>query len=228
MGIEGNTPKFIYVSSIAAVGPGSSISFNQISEDDIPHPVTHYGKSKLQAENYIRSQKDLQWLIVRPTAVYGEHEKNLLNVIKSVNNGLEVYMGSKKLMLSFIHVSDLVSSILKLASSGIYRQVFNLSDGNEYSIIEVNRIIKSALKKKTISVVLPVFLVKVIATLVEFFGRITNSSPILNRDKLHELIELNWLCDNSKIIKEINYIPKVKFATGITQTIDWYKKNGWF
>ena len=224
---KGKTPKFIYVSSIAAVGPGSSVSFKNISEDDIPHPATHYGKSKLQAENHIRSQKDLPWIIVRPTAVYGEHEKNFLNIIKSINNGLELYMGSKKQMLSFIHVSDLVSSIIKLASDGISGQVFNISDGKDYSIVEINAIIKSVLKKNTISIVLPVSLVKVIATMVEFFGRITNTSPILNKDKLHELTELNWLCNNSKIIKEINYTPKVKFATGITQTIDWYKKNGW-
>lgn len=227
MRLEGKIPKFIYVSSIAAVGPGSSISFKKISEDDIPHPVTHYGKSKLYAENHIRSKEDLPWIIVRPTAVYGEHEKNFLNVIKSINNGLELYMGSKKQMISFIHVSDLVSSILRLASDKISGQIFNLSDGKDYSIVEVNDIIKSALKKKTISVVLPFSMVKVIATIVEFFGRITNSSPILNKDKLYELTELNWLIDNSKIIKEINYIPKIKFATGITQTIDWYKKNGW-
>ena len=227
MGLENKAPKFIYVSSIAAVGPGNSITYNQITEDDMPHPVTHYGKSKLQAENFITSTLGLNWIIVRPTAVYGEHEKNFLNVIKSINNGLELYMGSKKQMLSFIHVSDLVSSILKLASGGISRQVFNLSDGNEYSILEVNDIIKSVLKKKTLKVVLPVFMVKVIAGAVEIYGRVTNTSPILNNDKLHELIEANWLCDNSKIIKEINYTPKVKFAEGITQTIDWYKNNGW-
>lgn len=224
---KGLTPKFIFTSSIAAIGPGKSDSFKPITENDNPHPVTHYGKSKLQAEEFIVNQKDLEWIVVRPTVVYGEHEKNFFNVIKTINNGMEFYAGSKKQMMSFIYVDDLADAFLSMVESDISNETFNISDGFDYQITEVNRIIKSVLNKRTKSIVMPIALLKFVAAVNELLSRITRKEPILNSDKVAEFKELNWLCDNSKLIEELGFTPKINFEEGITKTINWYKQNGW-
>lgn len=220
-------PKFIFTSSIAALGPGDPVLFKPINENHSPNPVTHYGKSKLKAEQYVMTQKKLPWIIVRPTIIYGPREKNFFNMVNSVNHGLEMYVGSKKQKLSFIFVKDLADIFVKLSVGSVSQKVYNVCDGEAYSAVSVNQIIRSALNKKTICIVLPVRLVRVIAFYNEIIGRLKSVPPILNRDKVNEMEQLNWLCDNSKIQKELGYSHTVKLKEGMIVTINWYKKNGW-
>jgi len=226
-GMSGPLPKFIFTSSIAALGPGNPFTFSPICEDDNPLPVTHYGKSKLKAEQFIMSQQKLPWIIIRPTIIYGPREKNFFNMIKTVNNGFELYVGSRKQMLSFIYVKDLAKVLLKLSDSIISQESYNISDGNTYSAKNVNQIISLVLNKKTKSIVFPSWGVCIIAFFNEIIGWFTGTAPILNCDKVNEMKQLNWLCDNSKIKNELGFSAKYNLNNGIIETINWYKKNGW-
>lgn len=222
-----NPPKFIFVSSIAALGPGDPYTFKPITEDQSPNPVTYYGKSKLMAEQYLKSQTHTPWIILRPTIVYGPHEKNFFNLVKSLKMGFEIYVGSKKQMLSFIYVEDLVNIILKLCETKISQKDYNLCDGGSYSISNVNQVIKNALNVKTKSIVLPTVFVRIIAFFNELVSRFSTSSPIVNQNKVNEMVQLNWLCDNSKIKEDIEFKPKFNLQVGIKKTIKWYKRNDW-
>ena len=115
------------------------------------------------------TQKNLPWIIVRPTIVYGSREKNFFNMIKAVDRGMDLYVGSKKQMLSFIHVSDLADVFIKLSVGNFSQKVYNISDGEDYSATKVNQIIKSVLSRKTLTIVLPIVLVRLMAFLNELF-----------------------------------------------------------
>lgn len=71
-------------------------------------------------------------------------------MIKSVNHGLEMYVGSKKQLLSFIYVKDLAEIFVRLSVGSISQKVFNICDGEAYSAVSVNQIISSVLNKKTL------------------------------------------------------------------------------
>ena len=219
-------PKFVFVSSLAALGSGYS-NLQPIAEDHLPKPLTHYGKSKLKAEELIIAQNKIPWIIVRPTAVYGPHEKNLLTMIKTINSGFEIYLGSIDQMLSFIHVKDLARIIIELSTSTIKQETYNLSDGEAYTVLRLNQIVKSALNRATKTFVLPLILVRTIAFFTELVGRIKGKAPILNLDKVKELEQFNWLCDNRKIKNEIDFNPEYTLEKGMKMTIKWYKENEW-
>ena len=70
--------KFVFISSLAAYGPGDEKEFNRITTEAPPHPITAYGRSKLQAEAYLQSHKNFPYLILRPTAVYGPRAKFIM------------------------------------------------------------------------------------------------------------------------------------------------------
>src|SRR3546814_821808 len=101
--------KFIYVSSLAAIGPLSD-PIRKIDENTVPQPLTNYGKSKLLAEQYLSEMKELPLLVIRPTAVYGPREKDILILFKSLNKGLELYIGKSEQQLSFVNVKELRSA----------------------------------------------------------------------------------------------------------------------
>ena len=63
--------KFLLMSSLSSYGRGDEKTFRPIRLDDPQQPDTAYGKSKLEAENYIRSQSHFPYVILRPTGVYG-------------------------------------------------------------------------------------------------------------------------------------------------------------
>ena len=80
-----NPQKIVFISSLAALGPAKYGLQNVLLADADPKPVTDYGKSKLLAEQYLKEFSELNWIILRPTAVYGPREKDLLLIIKTIN-----------------------------------------------------------------------------------------------------------------------------------------------
>ncbi|MCX6290139.1 MAG: NAD(P)-dependent oxidoreductase, partial [Bacteroidetes bacterium] len=103
---SGNVPsKFIYMSSLAAFGPG--VTQDPIRHTDEPRPVTSYGKSKLESENYLRSLNDFPYIIIRPTAVYGPRDRDVYILLKMLKSNVEAYIGFGKQVLSFVYVKDL-------------------------------------------------------------------------------------------------------------------------
>ena len=73
------------MSSLSSYGRGDEKTFRPISLDDPQLPDTDYGKSKLEAENYLRHQSYFPYVILRPTGVYGPGEKDYFMEIKSVS-----------------------------------------------------------------------------------------------------------------------------------------------
>jgi len=219
--------KFIYTSSLASYGPADGSEHGIIDSRMTPRPVTMYGVSKLKAEKIIESYDDLPYLIYRPTAVYGPKERDLLAVFKMINKGLEVKLGAKEQKLSFIYVEDLARLLIKGMLSSAVRKGYFVSDGNTYTSDQLNQYIKSYLNRKTISVTLPVGLLKVISKISESMGKITQSYPILNQDKLNELTAESWICDTAECFEDSDFVPEFPLDKGVPLTIDWYKHNNW-
>ena len=76
--------QFFLMSSLSALGPGDEINLKPIKIDDWPTPNTSYGKSKLKAENYLKSFDDFPYIIIRPTGVYGPRDKDYLLMFKTI------------------------------------------------------------------------------------------------------------------------------------------------
>ncbi|MCX6309986.1 MAG: NAD(P)-dependent oxidoreductase, partial [Bacteroidia bacterium] len=98
--------KFIFMSSMGAVGPGNEDSGHPLTLKDKPSPISEYGRSKLLAENFIQLLPDFPWIILRPTGVYGPRERDYLVMIKMIKAGFDVSLGFKKKLLNFIYIKD--------------------------------------------------------------------------------------------------------------------------
>ena len=218
--------KFIYTSSLASYGPGKT-SLASIQITDKQSPITFYGKSKLEAENYLRSLTDFPYLILRPTAVYGPRERNLFLVFNMLNRHLEVKLVKNRQVLSFVYVKDLVDCFFKALESDLKQKSYFVSDGNSYTAEEFNSTIKKHLNRKTMKITVPTFILKPAACVNEVIARLTGDFPIFNMDRLHDLQSINWSCNINETIVDLNYEPKYNLDRGIAETIKWYKENGW-
>jgi nucleoside-diphosphate-sugar epimerase len=219
--------KLIFVSSLAAYGPLPFDSQKIITHSTIPSPITSYGKSKLKAEDVLTDQNKLDYIIVRPTAIYGPGEKDIFQMMELLNNNLEVYFGTKEQKLTLIYVTDLVDVIIHLMQSKIINKSYFVSDGEYYSGETFLGQIKKTLNKKTIKIKLPVQLLRIMAFFAGSYSKITGIPAALNKEKVAELVAENWICDIENLKEDINFEPKYNLEKGIKETIDWYKANNW-
>ncbi|HTN38527.1 MAG TPA: NAD-dependent epimerase/dehydratase family protein [Arachidicoccus sp.] len=214
--------KFVFVSSLAVMGPAQP--GKPLSEGLTPQPLTFYGKSKWLAEQYLQKYPQLPLVTLRPTAVYGPRERDMLMVIKMVRKGWELYLGRTPQQLSFIYVTDLCQAILAALDSPQSGQTYLLSDGGDYGRYEFARLSKQVLHKKTIRLHLPVPIVAGVLGIIEKIrpGKLS----IINKDKLQELTG-SWSCNIDKAKKELGFTPRFPLEKGIGATIRWNIAEKW-
>ena len=125
--------RFLFMSSLSAVGPADEQNYTPISSRTIPNPNTRYGLSKIKAETYLETKPELPWIIFRPTGVYGPHEKDYLMMIKSIDSHFDFGVGYRKQMLTFIYVSDLVNAMFDALAAGVLRKKYIISEDRAYT-----------------------------------------------------------------------------------------------
>ncbi len=217
--------KIVFISSLAAVGPLND-GHQIITEKTLPQPVTAYGRSKLLAENQLASIS-IPTTILRPTAIYGPRDKDIFIMLKTISNGMDPYIGKIVQQLSFVHANDVALAAVQSLKIKNALGIYHITDGNSYNRYEFADIAKSILNRKTFRFHLPMPLVKSLAFFLEKVNGWLNKPSVINREKLHELAAINWVCDINKANKDLNFIPKYNLQTGLEDTISWYKKNKW-
>jgi UDP-glucose 4-epimerase len=220
-----NLKKFVLVSSLAALGPLKTL-VGTISETTKPKPVTAYGRSKLLAEEQLKTIDGLSYTILRPTAIYGPRDTGIFIFFKQLTRGLEPYMGKVEQKLTFIYVKDVAKAAIKSLYDGNNTD-YNLSDGNFYSKYELANLAKEALSLKTFKFHLPVIFVKTIAFVSEKVSSLSNKAAIINMEKLNELMAVNWSVDTEKAKSQLGFYPAYNLQTGLIETLKWYRANDW-
>ncbi|MCE7043244.1 NAD(P)-dependent oxidoreductase [Dyadobacter sp. CY312] len=220
--------RFVFLSSLAAVGSEGYHATSPISEDTVPKPLTSYGKSKMLAESYLVDLKDLPLTTIRPTAVYGPREKDILILFQTLNKGLDLYIGRKPQWLSFVHVTDLVAATLAaFKEDSKLHTAYNISDGNKYDRYKLADLFRKFSKKSPNRLHVPLGVIKLIAAMLEAVSVFSKNAPVLNQEKIAELTAENWYCSIDKAQKNLGYEPKFGLEDGLKQTLTWYKENKW-
>lgn len=217
--------KFTLISSLAASAPG--LDDQMIKIEAVGDPVSAYGWSKKKAETYIEEKCTLPYVILRPPPVFGPGDRDMFPVFDLVNKNLELYVGGKLQLLSFIYVKDLARGIVKATISPLVNKKYFLSDNGQYDNEKFNLLIKQYLKKKTLKIRLPLFVVYIVAFFSEIYTRITGNLSQLNIEKIKELKCSNWMCDSREFYKDLAIEPKYTLYQGIQETIDWYRSEHW-
>ncbi|HVJ18428.1 MAG TPA: NAD(P)-dependent oxidoreductase [Polyangiaceae bacterium] len=220
--------RFVLVSSLAALRP-SDVSGGAIPEDAEPRPVTSYGKSKLAAERAALSKKDqIPLTIVRPPAIYGPRDREILAFFKSIKLGVLPLLGPSQNRLSMIYGADCgAACIAVLDADKPSGTAYHIDDGAVHTMEELIMLTESAMAQRArLRIPLPRKVVETAAFGSELFGRLSGKAVMLTRDKCNELFE-QWVCDGSRARRELGWEPKVSFEEGIRLTVDWYRKAGW-
>lgn len=230
---NGKHLKFIFISSLAAMGP--SKRGKPLTEKSWPKPVSHYGKSKLRAEQEMHMLIDkyhhADLVILRPPMIIGPRDTGVLEIFKMVKKGVLLNTGveAKKKEYSFISVFDfarLAERALKLKTPGY--KVYLTAHPRIITLEELVNETKSILERnKVMHLQLPFFMLKTAAQFLSALNKLRPVNARLTPDKLKEIAPSSWTCTSEKLEKDFQYRFEDSLRSILEQTILDYQKRGW-
>ncbi|MGH7293378.1 MAG: NAD-dependent epimerase/dehydratase family protein, partial [Polyangiaceae bacterium] len=218
--------RFVHVSSLEACGPSADGAPVPLDQEN---PVTSYGRSKLAAEKVVLSAKDdMPVVILRPAAIYGPRDVEVLDAFKSVKRGLFPVINCGRSKTIWIYASDCAEVCLRAIDADVPSgRVYFVDDG--CGAIDMQTMFsdfEKALGRKAVRAKLPLPVLLAVARGVEAFGRLTNRPVMLTREKANMLVQ-DWVCSSEATREELGWQPKVPWQQGVKQAVAWYQDHGW-
>lgn len=226
--IDAIPQNLVLISSLSVMGMGDEKGYTPFNATHIPQPNTRYGTSKLKAETYLQMQADVPFTILRLTGVYGPHERDYFLMMKSIKAGFDFSVGFRKQMLTFIYVKDVARAVMAAVQHPPKRRAYFISENRGYTQKQFRSLVCNELSKTfVVPVTCPLWLVRVVCAVAEWWGKVTLKASTLNGDKFKILKQRNWLCDTGDAQRDLDFTATYSLPQGLHEAIAWYKKAGW-
>jgi nucleoside-diphosphate-sugar epimerase len=218
---------FLFCSSQAALGPSPSL--DPLDESAPVQPISDYGWSKMAAEKLCREYEErFPIVILRPPAVYGPRDKDILIFFKTIRWGISPTIGRGERYISLVHAGDIAQiSRLILHKPQRGMRIYHVTDGDVHRWSQVLDAIAEAMDKRPIHIAVPTGLAVFISRVVSGFASAAGRLSTMNREKLNEVLQNYWLISSRRAEEELGYRPKFKLEEGITDTVRWYREHRW-
>jgi nucleoside-diphosphate-sugar epimerase len=207
-------PRFVLLSSIGV--NGNVTHGRPFTETDKPAPVEPYARSKLRCEQEVRRCLDggpTDWVIVRPPLVVGpDAPGNFGRLVRAVDRGLPLPLGSIRNQRSLVGVDNLCDALLLCATRpAAARQLLLLADGEDLSTPAIIRCIADGLDQ-------PARLWSVPPALVRLAARLAG------RPRIAESLCDSLQVDAAKARAVLEWTPAVSSAEGIAQAASAWRR----
>ncbi|MGD2245110.1 MAG: NAD(P)-dependent oxidoreductase [Candidatus Aminicenantes bacterium] len=219
--------RFILLSSQAATGP--SHSGQPVKENQLPSPISDYGRSKLQSEYEALDYKNLFPVVIfRASTIFGPRDPVLLPYFRIIKRGILPSLGSKPRYVSLCYVKDLIKafdlSTKKPVQSG---DIFHIAHSIPYRWDDIGLAAGRAMNKNLRTIKLPLCTLYPYYLVAEILGKIQNNPSLLSREKYCEMKQKGWIADTEAVGERLDFSPQFSLQHAIQETIDWYREKGW-
>lgn len=223
---KSNIKKFVYVSSVAAMG---IVDESIITENSKCNPFLPYQKTKYEAEKFLLNEYEnnkFPVIILRPTKVYGigEPEFSYLTQVKLCNKGINFIIGIRENYISNICILDFVSALVKCIDNGKNGEVYIISGKGSISAKEFTEIISETLNKKVINVRVPKSIMIICAFFEERLFLLLRKKPLVTVRNI-QAVSKDRIYDLSKSERDLCYIPQIDMKEGLRMMVNWYIKE---
>lgn len=229
--------RFVFVSSLSIMGnihdddnenDNENFGYIPFSETDVPCPNTAYGRSKLDAEHGLAKIAGLNYIILRPTGVYGPRERDYFLMADSIKKHVDFAVGYRPQIITFIYVRDLVEACLAAMTRGERGKAYLLSDGQDYDSRAFSDLLQKEMGTRCVlHIKAPIWFLRIVCGFNTLLSRFTGKLQTLNMDKFQILKQRNWRCDITPARRDLGYTPQWPLDRGVKEAIAWYKENGW-
>lgn len=202
------TCRFVHVSSLAAREP----------------EISRYGASKARSEELVR-RSGLDWVIVRPPAVYGPGDRETLELFRMARTG--VVLLPPKGRLSLLHADDLSALLLAMVRPHTpSRLLIEPDDGRAggWDHREFGKALGRAVGRRTICLSTPRSVLRAGAA---FDGLLRRGKAKLTPDRAAYFCHPDWVADPTRSAPKDLWRPRIDTDEGLAATAAWYREQGW-
>ncbi len=198
---------FVQVSSLAAREPS----------------LSHYGASKAAGDLLLSGRpRSLRWTIIRPPAIYGPGDHEILKIIQVAESGFLPALGSRSNRFSMCFAPDLAATLVRAAENPHINGTFEVDDGHGgYQISDIAAAIDAEVRIVTI----PMPALWLGGVINGWRARITNTPAMLTRTTAQYLCHPDWTVQPDRRPPDALWAPGVTLKDGMAATIDWYRQN---
>ncbi|QYU69161.1 NAD(P)-dependent oxidoreductase [Leptolyngbya sp. 15MV] len=202
-------PRFVFVSSLAAREP----------------ELSAYGASKARAERIVAAS-GLDWTTVRPPAVYGPRDKDMLELFKAGRIGVVPMPPPGR--ASMIHVDDLAALLVALipGGEGVTHMTFEPDDGQPrgWTHREMARTIGWAVGRRPW---VPHLSRATLMGLSRLERAMRGPKAKLTPDRVGYMCHPDWVADPARRVPKAIWQPRIATREGLKATARWYREQGW-
>jgi len=194
-------PRVVLLSSLAATRPA----------------LSDYAASKRAGEEALRGAHGVDWVILRPPAVYGPGDRELRPLFAAIRRGIVLLVGPRGQRLALLHAADLARAVCAVIAhfDDCAGSCFELDDGHPlgYGWPEIVQQVRSGGRAWYIQ--LPRALLAIVARINLFVAACLHRLPMLSPGKVRELSEPSWLCNNQPFIAATGWSPRIALHDGV-------------
>lgn len=215
--------RLVHTSSLGVTGPGAPS--HPPTEQDPLRPINAYGESKLQGEAAVRDVEGLDWVIVRPTLVYGPRDRLFYPLFKLARYGV-FPIPNPAAVYNVIHVDDLARGVEMAASSSPRGETFFLGHPEQVTVMELMSHLATVFGRPFRPITVPRFALRGAAEIGTLVGALGARVPI-DRARLKELDAEGFVCRIDKARDLLGFVAEIDQLDGFAATAAWYGRNGW-
>ncbi len=232
-----NVKHFLYVSSLSVI-TGQGDLYNVDETEPLKPCGESYADSKVEAERTVMAESEnpqskMKVTSLRPGFIYGPGERAWMpRLINSIATGKAMLIDGGKKETNVIYVENLSRAITSaILNEKAYGQVYNLTDGQKISKKELFDAIADGLNLPRVKKVVPGVAAKlfceVVSSVAPMMGVDTQRKLARFSRAAFRLAGVNQGFSIAKAERELNYVDRVPFQTGISQTLATFKsENG--
>lgn len=204
--------RFVFVSSIKV--NGERTTGRPFTPSDRPAPRDPYAQSKLEAEAALERMAKagaFELVILRPPLVYGPGVRgNVRRLLRLVDSGMPLPFGLVRNKRSLVSLDNLVSAIVRSASTDAATGIYLVCDGGAVSTPELVGAVARGLDR-------PVRLLPVPPALLRLAGTVAGRGAEVGR--LLDSLEI----DDSATRRGLGWSPPSTFEDGMARLTAWYR-----
>lgn len=217
--------RFVLVSSLAAAGPATRGA--PLRGDELPRPVTAYGRSKLAAEEVVRASS-LAWSVVRPPLVYGPRDREVLKVFRLARLRMAPVFGDGSQELSAVHAEDLARALVAVAlTAAAISKTYIACHPEVFSARALGNAVGAAMGRSVATVRIPEPIGRGVLAFTEAAAKLARQTTILTTDKANEFFQPAWTGDPNPLTRDTGWKAAYDLKRGLAHTYHWYREAGW-
>ena len=224
--VKAGVRKFVYCSTQGVHGHIEDAPGN---EDSPIAPADYYQQTKYEGEIEVRDHSgDMEYIILRPTAIYGPGDPERFWMIFSrANKGRFLMFGGGKTTYHPVYIDNLVDAFVLSMAEGVGKgDAYIIADEHYYTLTELVGRVGKAIGKDVSIPNFPIFPLIVAGHVCEKICKPFGINPPIFPRRVDWFRQVRAFRID-KAVADLGYRPKVGIDEGLKLTGEWYKENGY-